>query len=564
MEMVYREYCANYNNIAAMENRCKQNEAVWEKMLLIIKSSAPDINATSLTFFLVMPIQRIARYPLHLQTILKHTDPQHPAYSALEETAQATVEINCRINEYKRFREVADKYRKTESLTMKDRMSRLNGHSIAKKTLRLQQLLKHETGIKVKVKDEEFDALEEHFNLMEKGIVDLHDNMKTYIIHLQDYLMSRPDESDLDLDSEQSAHCYKEIRGLLHQMIYPTFEYRLQSLVFKPLCSLRELLDGPRNLIRKHLDKLLDFELLEEKQSLTYEEEEVVNTYKTINSLLVAELPQFNGTALQLLRNIQRAYIRVHKDLAAEIKQLVGGYVQKQPHSHLDPSAFWQWAGDAVQEEAKKLKSLCQNVEKQLNDPIVQPLNPSLQKRLEFLSKRHAIDRIYQLTGNVGGSRDLDLTLQRGELVGVLQEMDTSGDRRRWLVDAGGPRGYVPSAKLKPYHQVTQAPPSFPRLLSHKVGGADTRRHSYSVLAPPLTLSSTPCFQVFAAYDFSARGHHEVTLRAGEPVNVLEPCDKQGNPEWSLVKVRGQQGYVPSNYLTMLPTPVARSNTPAT
>ena len=68
----------------------------------------PEVNATSLSFFLVMPVQRIARYPLLLQTIKKHTDPSHPAYSLLEQTADTSVALNCRINEYKRFREVGE------------------------------------------------------------------------------------------------------------------------------------------------------------------------------------------------------------------------------------------------------------------------------------------------------------------------------------------------------------------------------------------------------------------------------------------------------------------------
>lgn len=55
-----------------------------------------------------MPVQRIARYPMLLQTIQKHTDGQHLAYSRLQETARAAVDINCRINEYKRFREVGE------------------------------------------------------------------------------------------------------------------------------------------------------------------------------------------------------------------------------------------------------------------------------------------------------------------------------------------------------------------------------------------------------------------------------------------------------------------------
>lgn len=141
--------------------------------------SSPEVNATSLSFFLVMPVQRIARYPLLLQTIQKHTDLGHPAYQLLERTAHASIALNCRINEYKRFREVgepptvaavsvlrdyaapwwlisgalhlADKYKKTETLSIKDKINRLNTHSIAKKTARLSQQIKHETGFASKV-----------------------------------------------------------------------------------------------------------------------------------------------------------------------------------------------------------------------------------------------------------------------------------------------------------------------------------------------------------------------------------------------------------------------------
>lgn len=45
----------------------------------------------------------------------------------------------------------ADKYKKTENLTIKDKINRLSGHSIAKKTARLSQYIKHETGMVPKV-----------------------------------------------------------------------------------------------------------------------------------------------------------------------------------------------------------------------------------------------------------------------------------------------------------------------------------------------------------------------------------------------------------------------------
>ncbi|KAI1899044.1 hypothetical protein AGOR_G00078630 [Albula goreensis] len=566
MEMAYKEYLANYNNITAQENSYKQKEALWNEIVKVVKTSAPEVNGTSLTFFLVMPVQRIARYPMLLQTIQKHTDPQHPAYPILQETARAAVDINCRINEYKRFREVADKYKKTETLTIKDKINRLNGHSIAKKTARLSQAIKHETGMVPKLKDEEFDALEGFFYVLERGIIDLHENMATYLGHLQKFIGCRPEERDLDMDSERVAVCYKEITTALRQWIYPTFERRLQALVFKPLCALRELLAGPRNLIRKRLDKLFDYELIEEKPALSYEEQAVANTYRTINTLLLNELPQFNGTAMQLLWGVLGAFSCLHRDLAADVEQLTAGYMQQLPHNNLEAGAFWEWAEGSVLEGAKTLEGLCQSLQEELNAPIVQPLSPSSQRRLKSLTDKHGSGKIYQLTGHVVGSRDLDLTLQRGELVGVLSEMDTRGDRRRWLVDAGGPRGYVPASKLVRYHQVTQNPPPSPSPhLTIPGGGAEARRHSYTPStfeSHPVVTMALPCFQVFAGYDFTARSSHEVSLRAGEPVRVLEPHDKRGNPEWSLVEARAQRGYVPSNYLTVLPSVVAPPSSP--
>ncbi|XP_038867921.1 rho guanine nucleotide exchange factor 37-like [Salvelinus namaycush] len=529
MESAYKEYLANYNTVTALENSYKQKDALWTEIVKVIKSSAPEVNATSLSFFLVMPVQRIARYPLLLQTVMKHTEPGHPAYSLLEQTARTAIALNCRINEYKRFREVADKYKKTETLTIRDKMNRLNSHSIAKKTARLSQFIKHETGIAPKLVDEEFDALEGFFYLLENGITVLHENVETYLDHLQ--------------------------------------EKRMRTLVHKPLCALRELLAGPRNLISKRLDKLLDYELIEEKPSLSYDEQAVANTYKTINTLLLNELPRFNGLALTLLWGMLGAFSCLHKDLAADMEQLFQGFTQQLPGaecSSLEPNAFWEWAECSVLEGARRLESLCppslfvfSSIWCAMTTTLSsQPLSPGSQKRLKVLTDKHGSGKIYQLTGHVVGTRDLDLSLNRGELVAIISEMDTRGDKRRWLVDAGGPRGYVPSSKLVRYHQVTMDPAPSPHLITTMDHAGGVRRHSCTpdVRRPSYTPDTPQPRLVLAGYDFMARSSHEVSLRAGEPIRVLEPHDKKGSCDWSLVEVRGQRGYVPSNYLTVMPT----------
>ncbi|KAB5571408.1 hypothetical protein PHYPO_G00224650 [Pangasianodon hypophthalmus] len=562
IEMAYKEYLANYNNITALEDSYKQKEAQWLEMVKVIKSSAPDVNASTLSFFLVMPVQRIARYPLLLQTIQKHTDTQHPAYSLLEHMAHTTVQLNCRINEYKRFREVADKYKKTENLTIKDKINRLSGHSIVKKTARLGQYIKHETGIVPKLKDEEFDALAGFFFVLEKGVTELHANMAAYLSHLQRFLSCSPEEADLDLEGEKAGLFAKEITVALRQWIFPVYEARLKTLVFKPLSSLCELMAGPHNLIRKRQDKLLDFEMIEEKSSLSYDEQAIANTYKTMNTLLLNELPQFNAKALQLLWATLGAFSCLQKDLAMDMEQLTTSFTHQLPHTYLDSNAFWEWAESSVLEGARKLEMLCQSVQDELNAPIVQPVVAVSEKRLKVLIDRHGTEKLYQLTGPVVATRDLDLTLNKGELVAVISEMDTRGDRRRWLVDAGGPRGYVPASKLTRYNHVAMAQPPPSPLLSATSSGPGTRRHSYTSGIQPVITMARPCFQVFAGYDFMARSSHELSLRAGEPVRVVEPHDKKGNAEWSLVEVRGQRGYVPSNYLTMLPSVVASPTLP--
>ncbi|XP_038555248.1 rho guanine nucleotide exchange factor 37 isoform X2 [Micropterus salmoides] len=553
IEAAYKEYLANYNNVTVVENSYKQKEALWNEIVKVIKSSAPEVNATSLSFFLVMPVQRIARYPLLLQTIQKHTDRSHPAYALLEETAHTSIALNCRINEYKRFREVADKYKKTEFLTIKDKFNRLNTHSIVKKTTRISQYIKHETGMAPKLVDEEFDALQGFFDVLDHGILELLENIETYLHHLQAFLACKTEEFDLDMDGEKAPICYKEITTALRQWILPTFEKRMRTLIHKPLCALRDLLVGPRNLIRKRLDKLLDYEVICDKSSLSYEEQAVANTYRTINTLLLNELPQFNGLALQMIWSMLGTFSCLHKDLTSDMEQLFQSFAQQLPHSSLDPSAFWGWAESAVLEGARRLQTLCQSVEDTLKAPFVQPLSPSSQRRLKQLTDKHGSGRIYQVIGTAVASRDLDLNLAKGELVAIITEEDSRGDKRRWLVDAGGRRGYVPSSKLLRYHQATEEPPPSPHVTLPEDLTA-MRRHSYTPEGRPLRVTSQLFFQVFAAYDFKARGNHEVSVRSGEPVRVLEPHDKRGNPEWSLVEARGgQRGYVPSNYLTIMP-----------
>lgn len=103
----------------------------------------------------------------------------------------------------------------------------------------------------------------------------------------------------------------------------PLQKQRLRGLVWQPLCSLTRALAGPQNLIKKRLDKLLDFDRVEEKLldvgSVTYEEEAARHEYQALNSLLVAELPQFNQLVMQWLGQILCTFVVLQRDLADQV-----------------------------------------------------------------------------------------------------------------------------------------------------------------------------------------------------------------------------------------------------
>ncbi|XP_051834645.1 rho guanine nucleotide exchange factor 37 isoform X2 [Antechinus flavipes] len=516
MESAYKVYCASYDQALILVESYKKVPKLQKAIQDVITALVPQAGASGLTFLLVMPVQRVTKYPLLLQKILENTPPDDQAYEALQRATRAMQEVNSNINEYKRRKEIATKYNKLEHLTVRERLARINTHSISKKTLRLSQLFKQEAGIVTRTEDREFDDLEEKFHWVALCVNELKSNVASYLENLE--------------------------------------KQRLERLVYHPLGHLSKALLGPQNLIKKRLDKLLDFERIEEKLaeagSMTYEEEATRHTYQALNSLLVSELPRFNQVATQWLSQLLHTLMALQRDLAQQVVLKAEGEMAQLPHSHVSESDFRKLVEDTLGKTSAQLHSFRQNFEKVLPVPITQPLQPAAERQVQTLVSKYGLSKLYQVTSNISGSGNLALTLQRGQIVALLQDRDTKGNTNRWLVDTGGYRGYVPAGKLEPYQVVSHEEPSM------QTGSGDGFRFPPTEASRAPAHAAMPVFQVVAAYPFAARSSHEVSLQAGQLVMVLERQDKKGNPEWSLVEVNGQRGYVPSNFLMPVPSPV--------
>ncbi|XP_032484068.1 rho guanine nucleotide exchange factor 37 isoform X4 [Phocoena sinus] len=510
LEQVYKVYCASYEQALLLVEAYRMEPRLQREIQDTIEAVLPQAGSSGLSFLLVIPLQRITKYPLLLQKILENTLPDASAYPVLQRATSALQDVVTNINEYKRRKEVASKYTKVEHLSLRERLARINVHTLSKKTTRLGQLLKQEAGLVPKTEDKEFDDLEESFHWVSLCVTELKNNVAAYLDNLEAFLRFRPQEYDLDIPGGPVVqYCY--LARDLQLQAFPEFKQRLEALVWQPLCSLAKALAGPQNLIKKRLDKLLDFERVEEKLlevgSMTYEEEAARHMYEALNSLLVAELPQFKQLAVRWLGQILCTFVTLQRDLAKQVLQRAEG-------------------------------------------SLAQPLLPGAEHQVQALLSRYGPGKLYQVTSNISGSGTLDLTLPRGHVVALLQDKDTKGNSSRWLVDTGGHRGYVPAGKLELYHMVPREEELRGQARPHR----DSQRQT-----PEPTLASVPSVpavtQVVAVYPFVARSSHEVSLQAGQQVTVLEAQDKKGNPEWSLVEVNGQRGYVPSSFLARAPGP---------
>ncbi|EDL09772.1 RIKEN cDNA 4933429F08, isoform CRA_b [Mus musculus] len=452
-------------------------------------SLRPQAGPSGLSFFLVIPLQRITKYPLLLQKILENTPADASAHPALQRATSALQDVNGNINEYKMRKEVALKYTKVEQLSLRERLARINTHTLSKKTTRLSQMLKQEAG-----------------------------------------LVSRVSASSVGNESRKQ---------------------RLRSLVWQPLCSLARALAGPQNLIKKRLDKLLDFDRVEEKLldvgSVTWEEEAARHEYQALNSLLVAELPQFNQLVMQWLGQILCTFVVLQRDLADQVLRRAESTMALLPHHHVSEPDFQKLLEHTLGQSSSQLRLFQESFEKVLPPSTTQPLLPGSEHQMQALLTRYGPEKLYQVSSNINGTGTLDLTLLRGQIVALLQNKDTKGNNSRWLVDTGGHRGYVPAGKLQLYH---------PIIPSEKELRGQTGTHEDSWLpAPEPTQLSVPTVPTMSQYPFVARSTHELSLQAGQPVTILEAQDKKGNPEWSLVEANGQRGYVPSNFLARTPSP---------
>lgn len=486
LEGTYRLYCQNHDEAISLLDIYEKDERIQKHLqdyLADLKSLYHEWGCTNyinLGSFLIKPVQRIMRYPLLLMELLNSTPESHPDKAPLTSAVLAIKEINNNINEYKRRKDLVLKYRKADEDSLMEKISKLNIHSIIKKSSRVSSHLKHLTGFAPQLKDEVFEETEKNFRMQERLIKSFIRDLSLYLQHIRESACVKvvAAMSIWDLCMERGHHDleqFEKVHRYISDQLFTRFKERTERLVINPLNQLLNMFTGPYKLVQKRFDKLLDFyncteraEKLKDKKTLE-ELQSARNNYEALNSQLLDELPKFQQYAQSLFTNCIHGYAEAHCDFVQKALE------QLQPLLSLLKATDREGNLIAIfhEEHSRVLQQL--QVFTFFPEALPAPRKPFERKTTDRQSSRKTLlgmpsymlqseelrssllaryppEKLFHVQRNFNAAQDLDVSLLEGDLVGVIKKKDPMGSQNRWLVDNGVTKGFVYSSFLKPYN----------------------------------------------------------------------------------------------------------------
>ncbi|KAL1772225.1 rho guanine nucleotide exchange factor 38 [Sigmodon hispidus] len=590
LEDIYKIYCYHHDEAHSVLESYEKEEELKKHLNQCIQSlkniymQEGKPNLLDMGSLMIKPIQRVMKYPLLLCELRNATPSSHPDYRALEEAFTAVKDINVNINELKRRKDLVLKYKKNdEDESLKDKLSKLNIHSINKKSKRVTSHLKILTRGESQVKDNTFNKEEKLFRSLEKTLRFCMKNISSCLQHIEAMPFT------LQCVAELHEISYKDGERNFGESQSPAanpcqdFVARSQKLILTPLSALLSLFPGPQKLIQKRYDKLLDYNSSLPRSGAD-ESDLAKREYEALNAQLVEELQAFNQAARKILLNCLCSFATLLRDL---MLVALKGYstVKTMPLPVLSISE----TQNRVLEEVQNLNFVKDNsatfIERKLSFEKKKPaqIPPEVphqtdDHRSKLLSTYRAED-LYRAKRKCNATQEHDINLLEGELVAVLEQKDPLGSTSRWFVDTGFVKGYVYSSFLKPYNpakeQKVDAENKFCDedfenislfVSCRPSGDSVTGTPEGSISDSSSSLSGTcgkfetngadvDTFQevdeqiFYAVHAFQARSDHELSLQEYQRVHILRFCDLSGNKEWWLAEAHGQKGYVPANYL---------------
>ncbi|XP_077978836.1 uncharacterized protein LOC144434256 [Glandiceps talaboti] len=447
--------------------------------LSIVRQST---NCWDLASFLIKPVQRILKYPLLLNELIKVTEDGHGDKHNLLTAINTMTDVASAINEFKRRKDLVLKYRKSDSDTISNKLGKLNLHSIKKKSQRMNQRFSQVTGFGSQTIDENFIEEERRFRDLEKTIKIFVKDVNSYLEKLQESTSSQATvaEDIADYYANQSnldeVAKYSRSQRDLANKLYKTYTLFVQQRVVSPLNQLLIMFQGPHKLIQKRFDKLLDYDSVLQKaekgghEKKKDEREMAKRNYAAMNTQLLDELPKLYSLSVTLLKECVQSFIEAERDhFDATLKRLypllklpmildssrenildhfnckhqVG--VEKMMGFTFVPRSFDKKSGE--KKSIKKVTSPAKSVQSHSSSQD--------DAHRAYLLSRYPTDALYRVTQDYTAKDSMDISIKKSDVVGILKKQDPMGGNEKWYVDNGGKIFIFEKMKLLPYGYMT-------------------------------------------------------------------------------------------------------------
>lgn len=508
MKECYSSYCHNYEEAIGLLEKYEEDISVSSVLTNAVKSVCNGREAAPfiLSSFLIKPVQRVLKYPLLLSELNKNHVGEGLSKEVLKEALTTVTDVATAINEFKRRKDLVQKYRETEDGIGK-KVQKLNWHSVAKKSSRINQRITQFTGLNSQTVDETFNEQEKRFRGLEKLIKAA---LKNIVQFVEEFKESAGIEKlcaesirqfyDEEVAPEEVLKYYTVVSIIAEQYSNETVTF-IQDHVTEPLSQLVQLFQGPFRLIQKRNDKCLDYDraknkaakakYTKERDKINQTQEELTlnqNIYLALNTQLLEELPTLCYHCSSVIKYCLTNFVE------AQRRYLNKAFVQMHD--------LWQL-------------------------PFVVKDSDTMERHQELIQKA---------------------MVQLASLAFIPANLHKDTTRRSQTQ-------VVSSALVKAsfFVDFDEAPdstsPTHP-LIDLSSDNIDTVDQALTNIDLPPKQDSDDCHTTCVVkFSFEAECDAEISAVEGTVVNVLRKCDKTGNPEWWLVEQNGRKGYIPQAFL---------------
>ncbi|XP_011494939.1 PREDICTED: dynamin-binding protein-like [Ceratosolen solmsi marchali] len=583
MKIAYGKYCSNHELSLALLQKYENNEEIMKIFYNGVKILQMQIACFDMNSILIKPVQRILKYSLILNELLKYTEDDHPNKFKVVEALKVMEDVARYINEYKRKIELTTKYLKSNN-TLIGKIAKLNMHSVAKKSCRLSAKLSVTLGLTNVPIDQKFDKLEKNFIFLEKTIKHfLKDIVKCIIFldneshcneivteHLHQYFSGVPNNKILEL---------QKIRNIVKCQFIKQLKTCIGIQVISPLNILMPLLAGPELLISKRHDKMLDYdsailknEKSQEKGPILADFYSAKYNFEALNQQLLEELPICIQAATAILCTCISAFIKIRK--------LYNGKIMRE---YLNISKYMLQISmkDMLINFLINHKLLYDQINRfSYGDTNIRLNKNSVNYFLQSdvhrtaLKMKYPTDKLYIVTQSVSSVTQHDLSVTKGTMLGVIKRQDLMGNKSKWLVDNGSLKGFLEKQYLELIDEAKFIQESTNAtclnnsidLISLDLAETEKSKHfinfknldekinflnSMNLKIEPKQLYKNICEFVHGLCNFNGTEiPGALSIRRNQILKVLKKHDNKNNPQWWLVEdCTGQKGYVPYNYI---------------